>query len=75
MTRYNKRKTPRYARKDGFANCEDAELLFADDTTLRVFGAGGGIRITVAENGRLSDYPLHFWHNVSLDICLKNIKT
>ncbi len=57
--------------KAAFANCEDAEILFLDANTLRVFGAGDAMTLTVAASGTLTTYPLHFGDNAVTHITLE----
>ncbi len=54
-----------------FANCEDAEILFLDANTVRVFGMGNAITLTVADSGKLTSYPLHFGDNAATHITLE----
>lgn len=54
-----------------FANCEDAEILFADVNTVLVYGAGDETVLTVADAGNLTSYPLHFGDNAATHITLE----
>ncbi len=53
-----------------FANVEDAEIVFSDSDTVRVSGLGEGTVLTVADGGRLTEYPLNFVRDAAVDVAL-----